>query len=384
MKKDVAALLPLLKRENDRENAKGPLAQRVHAAEPAAARIPTLDGKTRPMSPMLRARFAFAGRWENAVLGQTWLSTTEMGRALTTRQYKEEIALRRENWTSSPVAKLTLDRLSLFAADVDDQDATYLVWVAARESAAEPKVIQFAGGSESTYKDLAAYLKSHIGEAALLSGVTTTSDGAPSLAAYLMEDGRRLDAWVGGLDRWGQPVVARAAIAIARLVLPKIPAAMRTKSAEVLDTAALWAEAPRGELPASFSYAVAGARPISPDIEGKAVFEAMHACVAAAGSASGYHMERPTVVYTDTVKNALLGMRKAKPADVARALNAAGLKTPAGATWKPETAKKAQGRLEETLEHARFGASATVEHVLAVLGKSSEGKLRAAVKKALR
>lgn len=384
MKKDVTALLPLLKQENDRENAKRSLAQRVHPAEKAVARIPTLDGKTRPMSPMLRARFAFAGRWENAVLGQTWLSTTEMGRALTTRDYKQEIALRRENWISSPVAKLSLDRLALFAADVDDQDATYLVWEAARESDAEPKVIQFVGGSESTYKDLAAYLKSHVGEAALLSGATTSSEDAPSLAAYLTDERRRLDAWVGGLDRWGQSVVARAAIAIARLVLPKIPAAMRKKSVEVLDIARAWAEAPTGELPASFSYVLAGARPISPDIEGKTVFEAMHACVAAAGCASGYHMERKSVIYEDAVKTALLGMRKTKPADVARALNAAGFNTPAGAKWKPETTKKALARLEETLGAARSNASTTVEHVLAVLGKSSEAKLRAAVRKALR
>jgi hypothetical protein len=46
-----------------------------------------------------------------------------------------------------------------------------------------------------------------------------------------------------------------------------------------LGTAARWANAARGELPVAFSYTLNGARPIAPEIDGKKVFEAMHACL---------------------------------------------------------------------------------------------------------
>ncbi len=39
--------------------------------------IATLDGaRTMRLSPMLRERYAFAGRWRKAALDQTWLAST--------------------------------------------------------------------------------------------------------------------------------------------------------------------------------------------------------------------------------------------------------------------------------------------------------------------
>jgi hypothetical protein len=381
VKKDVATLLALLQRENERENAKGPLTQEIRAPEKMPRRVPTLDGGGRPLSPMLRARFAFAGRWQNAILGQTWLSASEMARAPKTRDLVEEVALRRESWTRSLVSKLPLDRLSLFAVDVDDGDATYLVW----GKGAEPKVLELCGASEKAYKDFATYLAAHLGTF-VTSGKGTNAAPpveASGLVAYLADDKSRLDLWIGGLERWGQPIVARAAIAAARLVLSTLPIPRRQKVATILGAAAQWADEARGELPASFSYALNAARPVSPAIDGKKVFEAMHACVQAANSATAYHLEKPIVIYADSVKAALLEMRKLESAEVARALNSARLRTPSGAAWKPDTAKKALSRLEATLEHARLGASATVEHVIAALGKSAAPKIREAVRNAL-
>lgn len=376
MKKDLGVLLGILRDEN----AKGSMGQRLQPADKVPARVPTLDGKSRAATPMLRARFAFAGRWTGALLGQTWLSASDMARVQKTRAHRQELTLRRENWARSPVAKLPLERLSLFAVDVDDGDATYLVWGAA---GVEPRVITFCGGSEARYRDLATLVKTYVGAAVDLAGHATPATDGGSLRAYLEDDTRRLDTWVCGLEQWGQPIIARAAIAMARLVLPSLPPPMRVKAREVLDTAIAWAEDPTGELPESFSYVLNNARPVAPSVEGKIPFEAMHACIAAAGSATSYHLERPLVVYADEVKAVLGVVRKQRPADIAKALNAAGLKTPSGAVWRPESAGKALARLEDTLDHARANATATIEHVLTVLGKRSEPKLRGAVRAAL-
>lgn len=261
--KDVGALLAILRDENARERDRT-RAQKIRAPEKLPGRVPTLDGGGRPFSPMLRARFAFAGRWENAILGQTWLSASEMARATKRAAFRKEVALRRESWTHSIVAKRPLDRLTLFAIDADDGDATYLVW----GPSAEPKVLQFAGASETLYANLAAYLDAHLGQVVRMRGSTGRPAPSEDLASYLEDDGRRLDLWVGGLERWGQPIVARAAIATARLVLSSLPPAARKKVAGVLETAARWADDGRGELPGSFAYALNAARPVAPTIEG--------------------------------------------------------------------------------------------------------------------
>ncbi|MBL8716394.1 MAG: hypothetical protein JNL79_10385 [Myxococcales bacterium] len=276
------------------------------------------------------------------------------------------------------MSTLPLERLSLFAVDVDDGDETYLVW----GRAAEPKLLEFIGATERTYQDFAAYLAAHLGETVRLRGDTTPPAADETLAAHLANERARLDLWIGGFERWGQPVVARAAIAAARLVLPTLPAASRKKVEPLLQTAAEWAQHGRGELPVPFAYTLNAARPVSPAFDGKQVFEAMHACLAAAGSATSYHLERPIVVDADEVKAALLTMRTQPPADLARALCAAGLTTPSGAAWKPATAAKARDRLEKTLEHARDNACAAVEHVVAALGKGVEPKIRRAVRQA--
>lgn len=51
--------------------------------DPASgADIATLDpATTMPLSPMLRERFAFAGAWDGAALGQTWLGLAQVAAA---------------------------------------------------------------------------------------------------------------------------------------------------------------------------------------------------------------------------------------------------------------------------------------------------------------
>lgn len=376
MKKDVTALLAILRGENER----GTGTQKLSAPEETPRRVPTLDGAGRPVTPMLRARFAFAGRWKNALQAQTWLSAADMGRVAKTRAWRTEVELRRENWPQSSVSKLPVARLSLFAVDTDDGDATYLVW----GTGDEPKVIEFSGGSETVHRDFQAYLQHHVGLVATLRGSTAPKDEGDGLAAYLASDRRRLDLWIKGLERWGQPVLVHASVATAKLVLPLLPESSHKTAEALLATAGGWADDPRGEAPLSLGYAITGARPISPKVEGKQVWESMHACCEAALSATGYHAERTSVVYADRVKTALLGMRKQSPADIAEALNAANLRTPSGSLWKPETAKSALERLERTLEHSRDAAAATVAHALLALGKGGEAKIRAAIRAAIR
>jgi hypothetical protein len=379
-KDDVAGLLSLLQRENERANAKGPLAQRMRPAEPLPKKVPTLEGSGRPLSPMLRARFMFGGRWKNAVLGQTWLSAGDMANVKKTAPSRREVALRRESWPRSPVAKLPLEQLSLFAVDADEGDATYLVW----GKGPEPKVVEYAGASETVHRDLATYLRARLGAATKLEGSDAPPADTEAIAAYLADEKRRLDVWVGGLERWGQPALARAALAAARLVLPTLPAPQRKTAESLLAIAQRWADQPRGELPESFSYMIVRARPIDPKIEGKQVWNAMHACCEAAHACSGYHLERPRVIYADDVRAMLLGLRKKKPPEVAAALDAAGLKSPAGARWSPSTAKNALERFSSALESSRDAAMATVTHVVDALGKSAAPKVRKAVRAALR
>lgn len=70
--RDVGALLPILRDENAREHGKGSRAQKIRAPEKLPARIPTLDGGGRPLSPMLRdtlehARFAATATVEHVI-----------------------------------------------------------------------------------------------------------------------------------------------------------------------------------------------------------------------------------------------------------------------------------------------------------------------------
>ncbi len=147
----VPALLARLRESNARDG----VAQRVYPADPVPARIPTLAaGKTWPVSPMLRARFEFAGRWVAAFLEQTWLAAGEL--APLAPALRRQVALRREHWTQSPVSKLPEDRLTLFGADRRAGDETYLVWTPGK---AEPAVSYFAGASEKRHRDLRAFLE---------------------------------------------------------------------------------------------------------------------------------------------------------------------------------------------------------------------------------
>jgi hypothetical protein len=372
----ATTLLTALRQENSRKT-RDMLAQKIEPPEPTPKKIPTLDGGGRRVTPMLAARFAFAGRWRNAILGQTWLSASDMSRVQQRRPWRQEVELRRENYTSSPVSKLPLDRLSLFAIGKEG-DATYLIW----DRTGEPSLRQFSGSSEDRFSNLVAYLRRHLGPAILaLSGDDAVPDDGADLPRYLADDSTRLDLWIAGLERWGQPIVALAALAVARVALPSLPADKRQKADEILSRAQTWAEAPRGEF--SPGYLINRAKPIAPEIDGKRTWHLMHACCHAAESACGYHLERPAVVNSDAVRTKLLALRKRKPAEIARALNEAGLKTSRGSAWRPSTAKSAMEQFEWTMEAARDAASATVHQMLEGLGKGVASALREAVRRAL-
>lgn len=203
----IGALLELLARET--------------ATRPARPRpigeLPTLAaGTTRAPSPQLRARFEFAGCWERAILGMTWLSLADLRAAR--RTLAAQVALRRTNWPRSAPARFAPDALSVFAVDEDDQDETYLVW-----GSGEPRVFEYVGSTETIHRDLRAYLAHHLKTAlALARDADASVDPTADLAAHLARDDVRLDRWVEGLARSGRVVLVRVALAAARLALPEL------------------------------------------------------------------------------------------------------------------------------------------------------------------
>jgi hypothetical protein len=112
--------------------------------------VPTLaKGQYREPSPQLLERFAFAGTWENAILGQTWLSAKRMREAWRQGTVRKQVDARRRYWQNSILQIEAADRVSLLGMEVDD-DETYLVW----KSEEEPRVLLYSGHSETWYPDL--------------------------------------------------------------------------------------------------------------------------------------------------------------------------------------------------------------------------------------
>jgi hypothetical protein len=129
-------------------------------APPVAVKLlPTLDKDAyRPITPMLAARFAFAGRWTNARVCETWLDPAGMEKAARKRSFREYHAALREHWEGSAPERLPDTRLSLFAVDADSPDhLVYLAWPV--EVDREPAIHCYSGQHENVFRNLAAYLK---------------------------------------------------------------------------------------------------------------------------------------------------------------------------------------------------------------------------------
>lgn len=130
--------------------------QRLGRADATHSAIPTLAKDVRrAASAQVAARFAYAGRWEPAWLGQRWLGLADMERSWRDKAVKRQIALRRQNWSDSAFGRHPEGDISLFGIDLLDQSETYLLW----GRRGEPRVCVYTSSSETCYPNLAAFLK---------------------------------------------------------------------------------------------------------------------------------------------------------------------------------------------------------------------------------
>jgi hypothetical protein len=104
-----------------------------------------------PISPMLKIRFQYAGRWDNAVLGNTLLGLSDMKHVWDDSHALEQVQIRKDNWETSPPANFPLSQISLLGINARECEEIYLVW----EDAAEPRVVSYAGNYEYNFTSVA-------------------------------------------------------------------------------------------------------------------------------------------------------------------------------------------------------------------------------------
>ncbi|WP_187371385.1 hypothetical protein [Methylobacterium oryzihabitans] len=158
MTDDIGALLQHLWILNDKDDVRQ---AREEACDPAYG-IAALDpATTLAMSPMLRARYAFADAWHGAAYGQTWLALGAVATA--SAQLRERAWHHAQMETLAETFPRGIDpaRMALFGIDEDRGGATYLIW---RPDGTEPMVCAFYGGGLDIFASLGRYLEFLIGE----------------------------------------------------------------------------------------------------------------------------------------------------------------------------------------------------------------------------
>ncbi len=111
----------------------------------------------KPLSPMLKARFEYAGSWKEADAGHEWLDLTQIEECLRDQRVLKQIRERMQVWNESPIAKLPLSRISLFGIYGDQSEEIYLIWP--EKNGTEPKVLSYAGNFEAEFTNFGHYLK---------------------------------------------------------------------------------------------------------------------------------------------------------------------------------------------------------------------------------
>lgn len=136
-----------------------PLKQVVSPPDPASnLEVPTLEpGFYKRMTPLLKSRFEYAGAWKEADAGHEWLSLKGMEAAIRNPKVLEQIKMRIETWTDSPLARLPASRISLFGLYGDQSEEIYLIWPLADGD--EPQILSYSGNFEAKFSDFAQYLK---------------------------------------------------------------------------------------------------------------------------------------------------------------------------------------------------------------------------------
>lgn len=120
--------------------------------------VPTLERKcVRSTSPMLKARFEYAGSWREADAGHEWLSLQGMEEAVQDPKVLEQIKTRVDHWVDSPLLKLPASRVSLFGLYREQCEEIYLIWPLG--DGGEPEILSYVGNFEERFSNFADYLK---------------------------------------------------------------------------------------------------------------------------------------------------------------------------------------------------------------------------------
>ncbi len=131
-------------------------------AQEMAETIGTFDKDcVRPLTPMLQARFAYAGSWKEAEPGHEWLSLNQIAAAMQGPDVIQRLKDRIEIWwEGTPLKELPWSRITLFGHYFLQGEEIYLIWPEAY--GAEPEVISYAGNYEERYPDFEHYLRTMI------------------------------------------------------------------------------------------------------------------------------------------------------------------------------------------------------------------------------
>lgn len=155
----VVALLERLRVRNEQDQEHG--AQTMQSAEPLVEIATLAPGVSRPLSPMLQARFEFCAAWTNAHLSFDWLSLSAISTASGDPRIKELVDLRIENSDDDLLSRVPPENCALFAINPDCLDEVYLAWEEGQE---EPTVWEYFGADEHSFHDICRYLEFALGE----------------------------------------------------------------------------------------------------------------------------------------------------------------------------------------------------------------------------
>lgn len=129
-------------------------------AESMSLACPTFaNGKTRPWTPMLKARFEYCGAIS---LGpERWLAISEITEWLVNNEVLAVHQALRENWPDSVPARFQDDSISLFGVVPDVPDSlVYLAWPGGNT---EPIVAQYSSFQDNEFRTLDEFLEWQIG-----------------------------------------------------------------------------------------------------------------------------------------------------------------------------------------------------------------------------
>jgi hypothetical protein len=123
------------------------------------SRVPTFEvGAFRKLTPMLEARFKYAGRVQHGL--DISLSLRQMSTWVRKREVREHHQARRTYWIDSPPNLYPDSQLTLYGVtDGVPQNAVYLVW---GNEGDEPRVWSCYGMSAEEFDTLEEYLRWHV------------------------------------------------------------------------------------------------------------------------------------------------------------------------------------------------------------------------------